>query len=56
MIPQVYRHIRDVNDKLRQRGYTEDQIADWWKTELLKQAVNGRKSLKQFSESDRAKP
>lgn len=30
-------HVRSVNEKLKNKGYTDAQISDWWELELYRQ-------------------
>jgi len=29
-------HVRSVNEKLQHKGYTDQQILDWWELRLLR--------------------
>jgi len=30
-------HVRSVNDQLKNKGYTDAQISDWWELQLYRQ-------------------
>ena len=36
-ISKAQYHVRSVNEKLKNKGYTDAQISDWWELQLCRQ-------------------